>query len=65
MHLSTSYIEVLIVPLTLNPISLIFNVNGNYTITHIVGEKPKIITIKVDLKHERIRELNKKIGELK
>jgi len=36
-----------------------------YTITHIVGEKPKIITIKVDLKHERIRELNKKIGELK
>jgi len=30
MHLSTSYIEALIVPLTLNLFSLIFNVNGNY-----------------------------------
>lgn len=36
-----------------------------YTITHIVGEKPKIININVDLNKERIRELNKKIGELK
>jgi hypothetical protein len=36
-----------------------------YTITHIVGEKPKTITIKVNLNEEKIRELNKKIGELK
>jgi hypothetical protein len=36
-----------------------------YTITHIVGNTPKTITIKVNLNEEKIRELNKKIGELR
>ena len=36
-----------------------------FTVTHTVCEKPKTITITVDLNQEKIRELNKMIKEIK